>query len=46
MTNVYPDSNTVSSGFNELAPLIAMESPQVLESVQVQMYNTGDDRVC
>ena len=40
MTNVYPELNTVSAGFNELAPLIAMESPSVLESVQVQMYNT------
>ena len=40
MTNVYPGLNTVSSGFNELAPLIAMETPQILESVQVQMYNT------
>ena len=40
MTNVYPDYNEVSAGFNELAPLIAMENSTVLESVQVQMYNT------
>eukprot|EP00486_Rosalina_sp_Unknown_P013547 CAMPEP_0201580462 /NCGR_PEP_ID=MMETSP0190_2-20130828/46535_1 /ASSEMBLY_ACC=CAM_ASM_000263 /TAXON_ID=37353 /ORGANISM="Rosalina sp." /LENGTH=307 /DNA_ID=CAMNT_0048016545 /DNA_START=30 /DNA_END=953 /DNA_ORIENTATION=+ len=40
MVNVYPGLSTVSPGFNELAPLIAMETPQVLESVQVQMYNS------
>merc|ERR1719206_630877 len=40
MTNVYPDLSTVSAGFNELAPLIAMENATVLQWVQVQMYNT------
>merc|ERR1712039_830977 len=40
MTNVYPELSTVSGGFNELAPLIAMTNSSVLEWVQVQMYNT------
>ena len=40
MTNVYPDLSTVSGGFNEVAPLIAMVNTSVLQYVQVQMYNT------
>ena len=39
MTNVYPDLSTVSSGWNELAPLVSMLNNSVLEYVQVQMYN-------
>eukprot|EP01084_Bolivina_argentea_P010686 19928_1 len=40
MVNVYPELATVQPGFNELAPLIAMENSTVLEWVQVQMYNS------
>ena len=40
MPNLYPETNTVSGGDNELAPLIAMVNATVLQSIQVQMYNT------
>eukprot|EP00486_Rosalina_sp_Unknown_P014512 CAMPEP_0201579348 /NCGR_PEP_ID=MMETSP0190_2-20130828/26867_1 /ASSEMBLY_ACC=CAM_ASM_000263 /TAXON_ID=37353 /ORGANISM="Rosalina sp." /LENGTH=230 /DNA_ID=CAMNT_0048013683 /DNA_START=269 /DNA_END=961 /DNA_ORIENTATION=+ len=42
MPNLYPDGHTVGGGFNELAPLIAMENVTVLESVQAQMYNSWE----
>jgi len=40
MPNLYPDGNSVSGGFNELAPLVSMVNSTILSIVAPQMYNS------